>query len=116
MLRSIPAAWATKIEASDRYKDVPSKLKLYPVGITKDTILRGTPKRSMFSIAFGRAASELVVAKAIDTGSLTASINFLIGTLRYKATGSKTKKINTNSARYKLMRSMNKFFKMSTPK
>src|SRR5690606_16546857 len=116
MLRSIPAACATNIDANERYNDVPSKLKLYPVGITKDTTFRGTPKRSIFSIAFGNAASELVVAKAIETGSLIASMNFFRGTFKYKAIGNKIKNKKANSAIYKLINSINKFLSMSTPR
>src|SRR5690606_7396972 len=67
--RSIFAACATKMDANARYNVLPSRLKVYPVGRTKDTILRGTPSFSIFSIALGNADSELVVANAIDTGS-----------------------------------------------
>src|SRR5688572_27653844 len=88
--RSIPAACATNTDANDKYKVVPSRLKVYPVGITNDTILRGTPNFSIFSNAFGKAESELVVANAIDTGSLMAFINFFIGILMINATGKNT--------------------------
>ena len=95
---SIPAACATKTAVRERYNAVPSRLKLYPVGTTKETILLGTPKASIFVITFGRAASELVVAKAIETGSLIAEIKFLIGIFKYKAKGSNTISINPASA------------------
>jgi hypothetical protein len=68
-VRSTPQACATNTEASDKYKVVPSKLKLYPVGSTNATTFLGIPIFSKFSIAFGSAASELAVEKAIETGS-----------------------------------------------
>ena len=52
----------------------------------------------MASIARGRAASELVVAKAIDTGSATAAMNRRSGTRAMSATGSSTKTTNTATA------------------
>src|SRR6185437_9693437 len=78
----MPAACATNTLASDRYKVVPSRLNVYPVGNTNDTIFLGTPNFSMFSIAIGNADSELVVAKAMATGSETALMNCLIGMRR----------------------------------
>src|SRR5688500_9892750 len=115
--RFIPAACATNTDASERYKVVPSRLNVYPVGITKDTIFRGTPNFSMFSSAFGKAESELVVAKAMETGSLIAWMNFLTGILAtHKAIGSKTNNIKAISARYNVMSKSARFFKISIPK
>src|ERR1035437_8385794 len=94
MGRSIPAAYATKIDASERYNVVPSRLKLYPVGITNATIFLGIPNFSIVSIADGKADSEFDVAKAIVAGSDTALINGLIGILNISATGSRTKTRN----------------------
>jgi hypothetical protein len=54
-------------------------LKLYPVGITKETIQRGTPNSSIRSIASGSAASDVVVAKPIAAGSPTAARNLRSG-------------------------------------
>src|SRR5690606_8967541 len=93
ILKCILAACATKTAASERYKVVPSRLKLYPVGTTNETIFLGTPNASMLLITLGKAASELVVAKAMETGSLIAFMNFLIGIFQYKAMGSSTNKI-----------------------
>ena len=76
--RLMPATWATKTQAIDKYNAVPSRLKLYPVGITNATISLGTPNRSIYSSAAGNADSELAVANAIDAGSLNARIYFLI--------------------------------------
>ena len=76
--KSILQACATKILAKDRYKVVPSKLKLYPKGMTKETIFRGTPNFSMLRIALGKALSELAVANANVTGSDKALNRFLI--------------------------------------
>ena len=104
------------MEAKERYKDVPSKLKLYPVGITNDTILRGTPNFSIALIAFGNAASELVVANAIETGSLIALINCLIGIFKYSATGNKIPHKKNIKAKYKVAKSINRFLRMSTPR
>ena len=61
----------------------------------------------MFSIALGRADSELVVAKAMDTGSEIARKNFRIGTPTNRATGNNTPNRNTSKAPYKV----NKQFK-----
>ena len=77
---------------------VPSRLKLYPVGITKATILPGTPSFSISSMAFGSAASELVVAKASDTGSASACMNLRSGTFTSRATGNRTPNRKTASA------------------
>ena len=99
--RSIPLICATKTVASDRYKVVPSRLKLYPVGITKATIFRGTPNSSSLSMATGNADSELVVANAMATGSEIALINLRTGIFRIKAIGSSTPTKNTVSETYK---------------
>ena len=69
---------------------VPSRLKLYPAGITNATICLGTPNFSIASIAGGSAASELVVAKAIETGSAIERINLFSGTRAINATGTRT--------------------------
>ena len=55
----------------------------------KETILSLHPKRSNSSTILGNTASELVVAKAIDTGSAIACKNFLIGTPNASAMGNK---------------------------
>src|SRR5687768_9941683 len=90
-LRSRPAACATNTDANERYNVVPSRLNVYPVGITNDTIFLGTPNFSIFSNAFGNAESELVVANAMDTGSLIACMNFRKGIFATKiATGNNT--------------------------
>ena len=44
----------------------------------------------MASMARGKAASELAVPKAIDTGSATAAMNFFSGTRTSSATGNST--------------------------
>ena len=87
---SIPAACATKIVAKDRYKVVPSKLKLNPVGNTNETISLDTPNFSIFSIALGNAASELAVPKAIETGCEQYFQNLIIEIFAIKAKGKKT--------------------------
>ena len=50
------------------YIILPSKLKEYPSGNMKDTILSLTPKRSNSSVNFGKTASLLVVPKAMING------------------------------------------------
>ena len=55
--------------AIERYTLPPVMLKLYPMGMTKETIQRGTPNSSMRSMASGSAASELVVANPSAAGS-----------------------------------------------
>jgi hypothetical protein len=52
----------------------------------------------MASIARGSAASELVVANAIDTGSATASTKRRIGTRAISATGNSTLTTKTATA------------------
>ena len=66
--------------------------------MTNATICRGTPSFSIASIARGSAASELVVANAIDTGSATAWRNRRIGTRAMSATGSRTATMKTTTA------------------
>ena len=56
----------------------------------------------MRSIASGSAASELVVAKAIDTGSAIAFAKRSSGTRATSATGSSTSSRNASSATYKV--------------
>ena len=72
MLSCMPLACATKMDAADKYKVVPSKLKLMPVGKTKLTNFRGTPYASKLCIAGASAASLLAVPNAMDTGIFTA--------------------------------------------
>ena len=60
---------------------------------------RGTPRRSIDSIARGRAASLEVVLKAIAAGSRTACTNLRSGTRKASATGTNTAPISTSSAR-----------------
>ena len=59
---------------------------------------RGTPMASICSIAFGSAASDEAVEKAIKAGSLTAAVNGPSGTRAMRATGSSTNTPNTTSA------------------
>ena len=110
------AACATNTEANDRYNVLPSKLNVYPVGSTKETIFRGTPSFSMFSIALGSADSELVVAKAMDTGSEIARKNFRIGTPTNRATGNNTPNRNTSKAPYRVNNSFSSEVRISIPK
>ncbi len=110
-----PAACATKIDARDRYTVVPSRLKLYPVGRTKPTMRRGTPSRSMFSIAFGNADSDEVVANAIVAGVFTARIKSRSGTRKISATGSSTKTRKKISAPYSVPTSMPRFLSTLRP-
>ena len=60
---------------------------------------RGTPSRSITSIARGSAASLEVVEKAMIAGSLTALMNLRIGTRKISATGSSTTRTNAARAR-----------------
>ncbi len=83
--------------------------------MTNDTIWRGTPNASIFSIALGRAASELVVAKAIDTGSAICLANLIMGTLAIIATGTSTSKINAIKAQYNVTSSIAKLLSTSIP-
>src|ERR1035438_2644414 len=66
--------------------------------MTNATICRGTPRASIASMARGRAASELVVAKAMGTGSVTARTNARKGTRNIIATGSSTVKRDVHAA------------------
>src|ERR1700733_620783 len=75
-------------------------LKLYPAGITKATISRGTPKTSIASIARGRAASDVLVAKAILTGSDTAFRNRRRGRRAHPAIGNNTANRKAKNAPY----------------
>ena len=59
---------------------------------------RGTPSRSITSIARGSAASLEVVENAMSAGSLTALKNLRIGTRNISATGSSTTRMKTASA------------------
>ena len=56
--------------------------------MTKATILRGTPKASIASMARGRAASLVLVAKAIVAGSATARRNSRRGKRASSSAGS----------------------------
>src|SRR5690606_8589498 len=67
-------------------------------------------------MAFGKAASELVVAKAIETGSFTASINFLTGIFKNIITGTNTNNKNKSNAKYNDPNNINRFLRISTPK
>ena len=55
--------------------------------MTKATMRRGTPRASMDSMARGRAASEVAVAKAMVAGSATAARKRRMGTPARAATG-----------------------------
>src|SRR5699024_9564394 len=61
ILKSIPYICAINIAANDWYNVEPSKLKEYPVGITKETMSFGQPLFSNFSINLGNTVSELDV-------------------------------------------------------
>ena len=52
------------------YIILPSRLKEYPKGKMKETILLLQPNLSSSSTSFGNTASELVVENAINKGSL----------------------------------------------
>ncbi len=84
--------------------------------MTNETILRGTPNFSIALIAFGNAASELVVANAMETGSLIAFIKRFTGIFKYKATGSNTKHKKHTKAKYSVAKSMKRFLRISTPR
>ena len=58
-----------KSTAIARYNVEPSRLNVYPVGITNPTIDFGTPNFSIIAIAFGSAASELAVVNVKRAGS-----------------------------------------------
>jgi hypothetical protein len=58
----------------------------------------------MFFMATGKAASELVVAKAIDAGSRIALKNPLTGILKIMQTGTKTATTKKNKAIYRVAR------------
>ena len=58
----------------------PSRLKEYPSGRTKLTILFGQPKRSSDSIVLGMADSELAVLNANKIGSCKMRNSFKNGT------------------------------------
>src|SRR3954465_10588450 len=60
--------------------------------MTKETMRLGTPRRCMFSIALGRADSELVVAKATVKGSFMARMKGRMGTRKRRQTGGKRKR------------------------
>ena len=49
---------------------VPSRLKLYPVGITSPTTEREAPNRSIFSIICGKTVSDELVPRTIKSSSL----------------------------------------------
>src|SRR5690606_25066942 len=70
----------------------------------------------MAFMAFGKAASELVVANAIETGSLTAFIKRFTGIFKNKAIGSRIPPKKSNKARYRLPSSIKRFLRISTPR
>ena len=76
---------------------------------------RGTPIRTIFSIAFGSADSEEVVANAIEAGVLTALIKSTTGTLKISAIGSKISTANAINAPYKVKTNAPRFFKTPKP-
>src|SRR6185437_12621838 len=61
---------------------------------------RGTPKRSISSMANGSAASDDAVENAMSHGSLTARMKRRTGTRASVATGHNTPTANTTSATY----------------
>src|ERR1051325_6580513 len=76
---------------------------------------RGTPRRSMFSIAFGSADSDDVVANAIVAGVFTARKKSRIGTRAMSATGSSTQTRKTISAPYNVPTSCARLLSTFTP-
>ena len=71
--------------------DLNEDLGLLTVRMTRPTMCRGTPIRSIACIAFGSADSLLVVAKASAAGSRTARMNCRSGTRTRTMTSPKTR-------------------------
>ena len=67
--------------------------------MTKLATRRGTPKRTVSSSSFGRAASLLAVEKAVNAGSRMALMNPKIGTRNISITGTKTRTNRQKRAR-----------------
>src|SRR5213592_761096 len=83
--------------------------------MTNATMRRGTPIASIRSMAFGSAASEDAVEKAISAGSFTAARNAASGTRASRATGYSTTSPKTTSAMYSVMTTMATFCSFLTP-
>ena len=66
-------------------------------------------------MASGSAASELVVAKAIETGSATAPMKRRRGSRAATAIGNSTNSRNAVRARYSVASSLNRFTRMPRP-
>src|SRR5690606_29114049 len=71
--RFTPKACVRKITAIERYIEVPSRLKEYPVGMTRPITDREQPKRSIFCIIKGSTDSEDEVPSTI---TISSRINF----------------------------------------
>ena len=112
---SMFAACATNMLATARYSVLPSRLKLYPVGITKATIRFGTPSFSIACIAVGRAASELAVENASSADDRTCLTNAASGTRVISATGIRTTRMNTASAPYSVSTSLSRVSSTGNP-
>ncbi len=85
--------------ARTRYNVEPSKLKEYPVGMTKLATRRGTPKSTIFSSSRGSAASLDAVENAVTAGSRTHRKKSSKRTLVIHNTGTKTKTNRQTSAK-----------------
>ena len=69
----------------------------------------------MFSIAFGNAASEEVLANAISAGSFTIWKKARIGTRAISAAGTSATRTNTTSAPYSVSTSLPRFTRTPMP-
>src|SRR6202007_1553081 len=78
-----------------------------PVARRKATIWRGTPKASSFSMAMGKVASELAVAKPSVTGSAATRANIFNGMRAKSKMGTSTQRMNNTSATYIVASSFN---------
>src|SRR5699024_601841 len=94
----------------------PSKLKEYPVGITKDAMSLGTPKCSIFFITIGSTDSELAVEKASSSSFFNSLIKAKILTPQYFETSPNTIKIKKNIATITTKHNFNNGIKADKPK
>ena len=114
--RWIPPTCATKIAATDKYSELPVRLKLYPVGMTKATICRGTPMASIASMARGSAASELDGREGDrHRFGWQPSQSAVSGTRNSSAIGSSTPNTNTSNAAYSVSTSFSRLPRMPSP-
>ena len=95
----VSAAWATNTDAIARYKVDPVEIERIAGRHHEPDDVRGTPKRSIDSIAFGSADSLLVVANASAAGSRTARTNCLNGIRAIQITSPKTRTMKITRAR-----------------